>query len=54
MRRNLADLQRSRGRAAASDFLSLASAAAKTDAAPARRLVYAGGRLEIDRKAEEK
>jgi general secretion pathway protein L len=54
MRRNLADLQRSRGRAAASDFLSQASAVAKTGAAPARRLVYAGGRLEIDRKAGEK
>jgi general secretion pathway protein L len=49
MRRNLADLQRSRGRAAASDFLALASSVAKADPAPAKRLVYAGGRLEVDR-----
>jgi len=49
MRRNLADLQRSRGRAAATDFLSLASAAAKGASAPPKRLTYAGGRLEIDR-----
>jgi general secretion pathway protein L len=49
MRRNLADLQRTRGRASASDFLALASAAAKSDAAPARRLTYSAGRLEIDR-----
>lgn len=49
MRRNLADLQRTRGRASASDFLALASAAAKSDAAPAMRLTYAAGRLEIDR-----
>jgi general secretion pathway protein L len=49
MRRNLADLQRSRGRAAADDFLSLATAAAKGEAAPARRLTYAGGRLDVDR-----
>ncbi len=49
MRRNLADLQRSRGRAAANDFLSLATAAARSDATPARRLTYASGRLEIDR-----
>jgi general secretion pathway protein L len=49
MRRNLADLQRSRGRASASDFLSLATSAAKADPVPAKRLVYAGGRLEIDR-----
>jgi general secretion pathway protein L len=54
MRRNLADLQRSRGRAAANDFLSLASATAKADAAPARRLVYSGGRLEVDREGAKK
>jgi general secretion pathway protein L len=52
MRRNLADLQRSRGRASASDFLSLATSAAKADPAPAKRLVYAGGRLEIDRQGK--
>lgn len=49
MRRNLAGLQRSRGRASASDFLALASAAAKGDATPARRLSYAGGRLDVER-----
>jgi len=49
MRRNLADLQRSRGRAAANDFLALASTAARNDRTPARRLTYAAGRLEIDR-----
>jgi general secretion pathway protein L len=49
MRRNLADLQRSRGRAAATDFLSLASAAAKDERATPKRLTYSGGRLEIDR-----
>ena len=54
MRRNLADLQRSRGRAAANDFLSLAANAAKGDAAPAARLVYAGGRLEVDRQGGTK
>ena len=51
MRRNLADLQRARGRASSSDFLALATAAAKNDPTPARRLSYAGGRLEIDRGA---
>jgi general secretion pathway protein L len=50
MQRNLAELQRTRGRASASDFLALATAAARSDAAPARRLTYAGGRLEIDRR----
>ncbi|MBL0141521.1 MAG: hypothetical protein IPP91_05505 [Betaproteobacteria bacterium] len=54
MRRNLADLQRARGRAAASDFLALATAAARTDPAPAKRLTYAGGRMEIDRSAAPK
>jgi general secretion pathway protein L len=49
MRRNLADLQRTRGQAAASDFLALATAAAKADPQTARRLAYANGRLEIDR-----
>lgn len=49
MRRNLADLQRAHGRAAASDFLALVSMAAKNDPSPAKRLAYAGGRLEIDR-----
>lgn len=51
MRRNLAELQRARGRSSASDFLALATAAAKNDPAPARRLTYSGGRLEIDRGA---
>ncbi len=54
MRRNLADLQRSRGRAAANDFLSLATAAARADGAPAKRLVYASGRLEVDRAEARK
>jgi general secretion pathway protein L len=54
MRRNLADLQRARGRASASDFLALASAAAKSDSAPARRLTYSAGRLEIDRGGASK
>jgi len=54
MRRNLADLQRSRGRAAANDFLSLATAAARADGAPAKRLVYSGGRLEVDRQEARK
>jgi len=49
MRRNLAALQRARGRASATDFLPLVTAAAKNDPAPARRITYAGGRLEIDR-----
>lgn len=49
MRRNLGELQRARGRASATDFLSLATAAARQDAAPARRLTFSGGRLEIDR-----
>ncbi len=49
MRRNVADLERSRGRATASGFLALATAAAKHDAAPARRMRFAAGRLEIDR-----
>lgn len=49
MRRNLADLQRAHGRASASDFLALATAAAARDAAPARRITYTAGRLEIDR-----
>ena len=51
MRRNLADLQRSRGQAAGNDFLALATAAARSDASPARRLTYANGRLEVDRGA---
>jgi general secretion pathway protein L len=51
MRRNLADLQRSRGMAAGNDFLALATAAARSDASPARRLTYANGRLEVDRGA---
>lgn len=54
MRRNLADLQRARGRASASDFLALATAAARSDPAPAKRLTYADGRLEIDRAGEAK
>jgi general secretion pathway protein L len=54
MRRNLADLQRARGRASASDFLALATAAARSDPAPAKRLTYAGGRLEIDRQGDTK
>lgn len=54
MRRNLADLQRARGRAAANDFLALATAAARNDPAPARRLSYANGRLEVDRGGEAK
>ena len=54
MRRNLADLQRARGRASANDFLALATAAAKNDPAPARRLTYSGGRLEIDRGSAAK
>ncbi|MGE0358359.1 MAG: type II secretion system protein GspL [Burkholderiales bacterium] len=49
LRRNLADLQRTRGRAAANDFLSLATDAARSDATPARRMTYAAGRLEITR-----
>jgi general secretion pathway protein L len=51
MRRNLADLQRSRGMAAGNDFLALATATARSDASPARRLSYANGRLEVDRGA---
>jgi general secretion pathway protein L len=51
MQRNLADLQRSRGMAAGNDFLALATAAARSDASPARRLTYANGRLEVDRGA---
>lgn len=49
MQRNLEALQRARGRASASDFLALATAAARSDPAPARRLTYAAGRLEVDR-----
>jgi general secretion pathway protein L len=49
MRRNLAELQRAHGRASASDFLALATAAAKSDPSPARRITYAGGRFEVDR-----
>ena len=49
MRRNLADLQRSRGRASDSDFLALASAAARQDSSPARRLTYAARKLDVDR-----
>jgi general secretion pathway protein L len=54
MRRNLADLQRTRGQAAASDFLVLATAASKADPQPARKLAYANGRLEIDRGSAAK
>jgi general secretion pathway protein L len=54
MQRNLAALARARGRASASDFLSLATAAARNDPRPARRLTYAGGRLEIDRGGDGK
>ena len=54
MRRNLGQLQRARGRASGDDFLTLATTAAKNDAAPARRLTYAGGRLEIDRGSDAK
>jgi general secretion pathway protein L len=54
MRRNLADLQHARGRAASSDFLALATAAARNDPSPAKRLTYAGGRLEIDRGSAAK
>ena len=49
MRRNLADLQRARGRASGDDFLALATAAAKSDTALARRLTYAGGRIHVER-----
>jgi general secretion pathway protein L len=49
MRRNLAGLQHARGRPAATDFLVLATAAARNDPAPAKRLGYSAGRLEIDR-----
>lgn len=49
MRRNLADLQRTRGRAASDDFLALATAAAKNGPLPAKSLTYAAGRLDIDR-----
>ena len=54
MRRNLADLQRSRGRASASDFLALATQASRADKAPARRLTYAGGKLTVDRGSAAK
>jgi general secretion pathway protein L len=54
MRRNLADLQRARGQASASDFLALATAMARTDPVPARRVTYANGRLEIERGAATK
>jgi general secretion pathway protein L len=54
MRRNLAELQRARGRPSASDFLALATAAARSDPAPARSLTYSAGRLEIDRREAPK
>ncbi len=54
MRRNLAELQHARGRAASSDFLALATSAARNDPSPAKRITYAGGRLEIDRGSARK
>jgi general secretion pathway protein L len=54
MSRNLAALQRERGRASESDFLALATAAARNRPSPVKRLVYAGGRLDVERGSDAK
>lgn len=49
MKRNLAELKRTRGFAVEDDFLAKLSHAAHESAAPARSIVYASGRLTIER-----
>ena len=49
MRRNLADLRRSRGEGASSEFLLAAAEAARSGATPVLKLTYANGRADVQR-----
>lgn len=53
MRRNLADLRRSRGEGAASEFLSAAAEAAQGGPVPVKKLTYANGKAEVQREARK-
>lgn len=49
MRRNLADLRRTRGEGAPSDFLSAAAEAAQGGPLPVKKLTFANGKAEVQR-----
>jgi hypothetical protein len=49
MKRNLAELKRSRGMAAEDDFLASLSRAARESEAPARSIEYSNGKLVVRR-----